>query len=127
MRQNRETGAEAAKFGHRTAALIGEKLGAKKLAAKSNEFELNGKRVTIRTAHLNTDQVGVLYSMLDRVQSVIAAFEIAPYEYELHSLSPEEYRKAMRDSKTGKGRVGLVKKKVFVERGSFVAAVKIPL
>jgi len=57
MTQNRETGAEAAKFGHRTAALIGEKLGAKKLAARSNEFELNGKRCFQRIeSHDRTDQ-----------------------------------------------------------------------
>jgi hypothetical protein len=31
----------------------------------------------------------------------------------------------MRDSKTGKGRVGLVQKKVFTENGTVVATVKI--
>ncbi len=127
MTQNRESGSEAAKFGHRTAAIIGERIGARKLTSRSNEFELNGKRITIRTAHHGTNQVGVLYAMLDRVQSIIGAFEIEPDEYELHSLSPEIYRKAMRDSTTGKGRVGLVQKKVFAEKGSFVSKVRIKL
>jgi hypothetical protein len=83
MTQNRDSGAEAAKFGHKAAGLIAEKIGAKKLTSKSNEFDLKGNRVTIRTAHQGNNQVGVLYSMLGRVQSVIAAFEIAPNEYEL--------------------------------------------
>jgi hypothetical protein len=125
MTQNRESGAEAAKFGRKAATLIAEQLGAKKLNSKSNEFELRGKRITIRTAHQGNNQVGVLYGMLERVQSVIAAFEIAPNEFELLSLSPEKYREAMRDSKTGKGRVGLVQKKVFNENGTVVATVKI--
>ena len=115
-KQNRESGAEAAKFGHTTAALIGERIGAKKLKPRSNEFELKGKRVTIRTARQGNNQVGVLYAMLDRVQLVIGAFEIAPGEYELHSLSPAVYRESMRDSNTGKGRVGLVQKKVFAKK-----------
>jgi hypothetical protein len=125
MTQNRESGAKAAESGHKTAAMIGAKLGANKLSPRSNEFELKGKRITIRTAHLGNNQVGVLYGMLGRVQSVIAAFEIAPNEYELLSLSTENYREAMRNSPTGKGRVGLVQKKVFAEKGSFVAKVKI--
>jgi hypothetical protein len=124
MTQNRESGWEAVKFGHQAAALIGSKIGAKKLSPRSNEFELNGKRITIRTARQGNNQVGVLYAMLRRVQSVIAAFEVAPGEFELYSLSPEKYQIAMRDSKTGKGRVGLVRKQVFLEQGDFVAKVK---
>jgi hypothetical protein len=47
MTQNRESGAKAAESGHKTAAMIGAKLGANKLSPRSNEFELNGKRITI--------------------------------------------------------------------------------
>lgn len=125
MTQNRDTGAEAARFGHTAAALIAEKIGAKKLTSNSNEFEWNGEHVTIRTARLGNNQVGVLYDMLKRVQFVIAAFEIAPNDFELLSLSPEIFQSAMRDSKTGKGRVGLVQKKVFAEKGQFVRRVKL--
>ena len=125
MPQNRESGAEAANFGHEAAALIAKAIGAKKLTLNSNEFELAGRRVTIRTARLGNNQVGVLYDMLDRVQLVIAAFETAPNEFELRSLQPAEFREAMRDSKTGGGRVGLVRQKVFSEKGNFVAKVNI--
>jgi hypothetical protein len=125
MTQNRQSGAEAAEFGHKAAALIGRSISAKKLTARSNEFDWRGKRVTIRTARQGNNQVGVLYAMLGRVQAVIAAFEVAPNKYELYSLSPETYREAMRDSKTGKGRVGLVQRKAFVEKGTFIVNVKI--
>ena len=125
MTQNRETGAEAAQFGHKAATLIGEKIGAKKLKSNSNEFEWNGQRVTIRTARQGNNQVGVLYDMLRRVESVNGAFEIATSEFELFSLSPETYEEAMRDSNTGKGRVGLVQKRVFSEKGKFVATLSI--
>jgi hypothetical protein len=125
MTQNRETGAEAARFGHKAAALIAEEIGAQKLTSNSNEFEWNGKRVTIRTARQGNNQVGVLYDMLPRIQSVIAAFEFSPNEFELFSLSPDEFRRATRDSPTGKGHVGLVKKKDFVETGRLIRNVKI--
>jgi hypothetical protein len=124
MPQDKKSGGEAAKFGLSAAAAIGEKIGAKKLKPNSNEFEWDGKRVTIRTARQGNNQVGVLYDMLKRVQSVIGAFEIAPNEFELLSLSPAIFQTQMRDSNTGKGRVGLVRKKVFAEKGNFVANIK---
>ena len=127
MPQDRESGAAAANFGHIAAAAIAAKIGARKLSARSNEFELNGKRVTIRTARKKTSDFGVLYAMLDRVESVIAAYESAPDEFELRSISPETFREAMRDSPTNKGRVGLVRKTVFVEKGAFVAKVNIAI
>ena len=127
MTQDRESGAAAAHFGHKAAAAIGAKIGATKLSSRSKEFELNGKRVTIRTARKKTNDFGVLYAMLDRVESVIAAYETAPDEFELRSISPEVFREEMRDSPTGKGCVGLVQKKVFVERGTFVAKVNIAI
>ena len=117
MTQKGASGAEANEFGHKAAELIAQKLGAKKLGLKSNEFELKGRRVTIRMARLGNNQVGVLYAMLARVESVIGAFEVMPKEYELLSLSPGTYQAFMRDSRTGKGKVGLVTKKVFDAKG----------
>ena len=62
MPQTRATGAEAARFGHEAATLIGEKIGAKKLRPDANFFEWNGHHVTIRTARHGNKQVGVLYA-----------------------------------------------------------------
>src|SRR5437016_2774546 len=126
MSQTKESGREAAEYGLQGAAVIGQKIGAKKISKRGNEFEFNGQRVTIRMAHLENNQVGVLYDMLERVQAVIGAFETSPNEYQLLSLSPAVYQANMRDSNTGNGRVGLVRKSVFVEQGSFVANVSLP-
>ena len=127
MPQTRETGATAAKFGHEAATLIGEKLGAKKLRRDANLFEWNGQPVTIRTARQGNNQVGVLYDMLERVQLVIAAFETAPDQFDLLSLSPEIFKAEMRDSKTNSGRVGLVRRSVFADKGSFLGKVEIQI
>ena len=124
MTQNRDTGAEANDFGHATATLLAEKLGARKLSANSNEFEWNSQRVTIRTARQGNDSVGVTYVMLERIQLVIAAFEVEPNEYELYALPPATYKEHMRDSKN-KGEVGLVRKKTFVEHRRLVARLKL--
>jgi len=125
MTQNAESGAAAAKFGLETAALLGGVLGATKLKKNSNEFEYKGQRVTIRTGRKSTTDFGVRYDMLDRVQLVIAGFEVAASEYELWAISPETFKEHMRDSPTGKGRTGLVRKRVFTAHGKFVARVNI--
>jgi len=126
MTQDKESGGKAAKFGLRAAAAVGEKIGAKKVNPRANEFEFKGQRVTIRMAHLDTNQVGVLYSMLERVQAVIGAFEISTNEYELLSVPSATFKQSLRDSNTGNGRVGLVRKSVFVEKGKLVANVTLP-
>src|SRR5436189_5649016 len=110
MAQNRESGAEAARFGLEAAAKIGERIGARKLTRNSNEFEYNGQSVTIRTAHKGTTDVGFTYKMLERIELVIGAFEVKDNEFDLLSLSPETFKNYMRDSTTGKGRGGLVRR-----------------
>lgn len=117
MTQTQESGAEAARFGHTGAAQVAEKIGAIRISSRSNEFDLKGQRVTIRMARLGNKQVGVLYAMLERVQAVIGAFETSPNEFEILSISPDTFQQFMRDSKTGEGQVGLVRKSVFEERG----------
>jgi len=126
MSQDAESGKRAAEYGHKTAAQVAEQIGAKRVTPHANEFEYKGQRVTIRTAREKTDSVGVTYNMLKRLQLVIGAFEVAPNEYELYSLSPHLYQANLRDSLTGKGKVGLVRRKVFLECGTFVARVDLP-
>ena len=124
MTQNRESGAAARLAGLAVAASIGERIGAKKLAPNSNEFEWNRQLITIRVARQKNDLVGVTHLMLKRVQAIIAAFEVSPNEYELFSISPEVFRKHMRDSK-GKGKVFLVPEKIFREQGTVVTRINI--
>ena len=46
---------------------------------------MNGQKVVIKCAHLNTDSVGVSYNMLERLDAVIVAFEVESGEYEIRS------------------------------------------
>lgn len=69
-------------------------------------------------------QVGVSYIMLNRVDSVIAAFEIKKKVYDLYEMTPCLYRVHMRDSKN-EGRVGLVNKRVFEKEGKTLCRVRL--
>ena len=73
MPQNRVSGAAANTYGRETAPKIAAALGATMLGSESNEAVLNGQRVVIKCAGKNTTSVGVTYSMLDSLDSVIAA------------------------------------------------------
>ena len=124
MPQNRETGATANDYGHTMARKIAAKLGATPVTDNSSEFALEGQLVTIRCSHSSTSQVGVLYSMLDRIDTVIGAFEQETETYLLYSMSPELYRTQMRDSK-GEGKVGLVRQKAFQTLGKLICTITI--
>jgi hypothetical protein len=125
MPQNRESGRRAYDYGHKTAPLIAKKIGAIPInEKKSNEFILNKQLVTIRCARKGNPLVGVLYSMLERVDWVIAAFEKVKNEYDLFQMNPTIYLKHSRDSKK-QGKVGLVSRKLFEELGKPICSVRI--
>ena len=116
MPQDAESGATANDFGHETASAIASKIGAVSVSDTSNEFAYRGRLITIRCAHQNTIYVGVIYSMLDRVDTIIGAFENQGGAYELFEMTPALYRLHMRDSKN-EGKVGLVRRSTFQELG----------
>jgi hypothetical protein len=125
MVQDRESGRRAYEYGHKMARLVANKIGAVPInEKKSNEFILNKQLVTIRCAKKNNPQVGVLYSMLERVDFVIAAFEEVKNGYKLFKMNPTIYLKHSRDSKK-QGKVGLVNRKLFEELGEPICSVKI--
>jgi hypothetical protein len=60
-----------------------------------------------------TDSVGVTYMMLDRLDSIISAFQLDGGSFELWSLSAEKFRQEMRDTRSrgsSAGKVGLVRR-----------------
>ena len=116
MPQDAIGGAEANKYGRETSRLIAKKIGAISLKDNSNEFAFEGRIITIRCAHKGKMQVGVSYQMLERIDSVVAAFEIENKVYNLYEMTPCLYKMHMRDSKK-EGKVGLVRKQVFVKKG----------
>ena len=120
MPQNRESGARANEYGRETAKKIAEKIGAKSISKISNEFELQGRKITIRCAKHSTNDLGVTYKMLERIDAIFAALEQENGKYELYEISPSMFEKNMRETKSkgrAAGKVGLVRKSVFVNEG----------
>jgi ribosomal protein L24E len=124
MPQGQESGARAVEYGLQTASKIAEKLGGLKIGiTRSNEYEINNRKVVIKCAKIKTDSVGVAYQMLDRVAAILGSFEIENGTYDIYELVPDVYRANMRPThSTGSaaGQVGIVKKSVFIDRGRFL-------
>ena len=128
MPQNRESGARANAYGRECAKKIAEKIGAKSISKTSNEFELKGRKITIRCAKHLTNDLGVTYKMLERIDTIFAALEQENGKYDIYEISPSMFEKNMRETKskaTAAGKVGLVRKSVFVNEGEFINSVNI--
>lgn len=124
MPQDSISGAQANKYGRETSRMIAKKIGAISLKENSNEFAFEGRLITIRCAQKRNMQVGVPYSMLNRIDSVVAAFEIEKNVYDLYEMTPCLYKMHKRDSKS-EGKVGLVGKQVFVKEGKVLCRVSL--
>ena len=128
MPQDRISGARANRYGRTTARKVARQIGAVSLSANSNEFKLKGKRVTIRCARVKTNQLGTSYKLLERVKSVIAALEQENGEYELYEITPEKFKANMRETRSkgrSAGKVGLVRRSLFVNEGRFLGSVSL--
>lgn len=128
MVQDRESGAKANKYGRETAKKIAEKIGAKSISKISNEFELQGRKITIRCAKRYTNDYGVTYKMLERIDAIFAALEQKSNKYELYEIAPNIFKKNMRETQSkgaSAGKVGLVRKSIFINEGKFICSVKI--
>ena len=123
MPQNRESGAQAQRFGREMAKAIAKRLGTECKNPNSNECMYEGKRAVIKCAHQATNDIGVSYKMLDRLDVIIAAFEDEPDCYELFEFDPEHFRENMRPTRS-KGpaadRVGLVRKSTVIKEGTYL-------
>lgn len=128
MAQDRNSGAEANDWGHRTALLLAEKLGASGMRRNSNECQLAGERVVIKCANPATTSVGVTYRMLDRLDRIAAAFKLDDGSFELFSLLPAEFVAAMRQTRSrgsAAGKVGLVDRSTFQRSGKPMGRLRI--
>jgi hypothetical protein len=128
MTQDRASGAAANEWGRVTARAIASKIGAVMKGRTSNEATLDGKKVVIKCAASTTDSVGVTFKMIDRLDSIIGAFQLDDESFELWSLSPERFRQEMRDTRSrgsAAGKVGIVRRDSFEKRGSLLARVRL--
>lgn len=128
MTQDRISGAAANEWGRVTARAIASKIGAVMKGRISNEATLDGKKVVIKCAASATDSVGVTFKMLDRLDSIIGAFQLDDESFELWSLSPETFRQEMRDTRSrgsAAGKVGIVRRDSFEKGGMLLARVRL--
>jgi hypothetical protein len=129
MPQGRESGARAVEYGLQTASRIAKELGGIKIGkTRSNEYEINKRKVVIKCARIATNSVGVSYQMLDRVAAVLGSFEKENGTYDIYELRPKFFCENMRPTRSkgpSAGRVGIVRKSVFVDQGKFVMNLRI--
>jgi hypothetical protein len=128
MTQDRASGAAANEWGRVTARAIASKIGAVMKGRTSNEATLNGEKVVIKCAASATDSVGVTFRMLDRLDSIIGAFQLDDKSFELWSLSPETFHQEMRDTRSkgsAAGKVGIVRRDVFEKSGRLLARIRL--
>lgn len=129
MPQNRESGARAVEYGLKTAQKIAQKLGGRKIGnARSNEYEIEDRRALIKCARATTKSVGVPYQMLDRVTTILGSFETEDGTYDIYEMRPDTYREHMRPTRSigpSAGRVGIVRRSAFVDRGKFLMNIHI--
>lgn len=119
MPQNRETGAAGNTYGHEMAPKIAAAIGATMTRPGSNEVSWNGQRAVIKSARKGTSSVGVTYSMLETLDVVIGAFQHKSGAYEVYTLPARLFGELAADSRSSgaQGRVGVVARKTFLERG----------
>jgi hypothetical protein len=127
MPQDRISGAKAAEWGHSTAQKIAAEIGASGMGRTSNECQLNGERVVIKCARPTTQSVGVTYQMLERLDRVIGAFQLDDGSFELWSITPEQFKRSMRESRSrgGIGKTALVERKIFQLHGRQIGRVRV--
>jgi predicted HNH restriction endonuclease len=121
MAQDKESGAAASRWGLETARQVASQLGATMKEGRSNEAFFKGQRVVIKCAAVSTDKVGVTYKMLEKLDSVIAAFEDDDGALELWSLQTGQFRAAMHAR--SQGEQGMVRRDFFRSDGKFLRKV----
>jgi hypothetical protein len=127
MSQDRTSGARASEWGHKTAQLLANKLGATGMRGNSNQCQFNGDRIVIKCAAPATPSVGVTFKMLDGLDRVVAAFQLDDGSFELWSVSPDQFKSAMRETKSrgrSAGKVGLVERSFFQRHGKSMGRVR---
>ena len=126
MKQDQLSGAAADAWGRKTARAIASELGAEMKSQTSNEATFKGENIVIKCAAPATDSVGVTFKMLDRLDSIVAAFQRDDGSFELWSLPADKFRREMRATRStgaSAGKVGLVRKDAFEKHGVIITRV----
>ena len=129
MGQDQDTGAAGDAFGRQTAPLIAKGIGAELIGTESNEARYRGARVVIKCAGPKTSSVGVTYMMLERLDKVIAAFQRKDGSFDVTALPAQVFKAEMRETRSrgaSAGKVGLVSKKIFEDKGERLGKFRVP-
>ena len=123
MSQDRESGAEANRYGRDCAARIAAAVGARKLHGNSNECSYQDQLVSIHCARSRTTSVGATYKTLNHVSAIWGAFELDSGSYSVWSLSVQDFQANMRPTASkgaSSGKVGIVHRGVFERVGRLI-------
>jgi hypothetical protein len=129
MPQDKESGARASHFGHQNGSALIAHLGGKNRKPGSNEFDLKGERVSIHSAHYRngrSQSVGVTRLCLKKIDSVLGAFQDEDGSYRVLKLSSNQFESSSRPTASrgpSSGRVLIVKRSVFEDKGKRLAVV----
>ncbi len=129
MPQDRESGAKASRFGHRNGTAMIAQLRGTNRKAGSNEFDLQGERVSVHSAHYRrgrVQSVGVTRLCLKTVKSVLGAFQDKNGSFQILKLPVDHFKKFSRPTASrgpSSGRVVIVKRSVFEEHGKLVTVI----
>lgn len=128
MPQDQSSGAAGNAFGRTMAPRIAHAIGATMLGSRSNEAIFEGMRVVIKCAAPKTTSVGVTYLMLERLHSVIGAFQQTNGSFSLFLLPATTFTAEQRPSRSqgpSSGKVGLVSRAVFESKGMELKSVRV--
>jgi hypothetical protein len=128
MPQDKDTGAAGDAFGRDTARKVAKAIGATMARPGSNEADRAGRRIVIKCAKAGNNQVGVTYSMLARLDAVIAAFQRSDSRFDLYELASAVYQQQMSPTRSlgsfqGKG--GMVSRATFESLGKHLGTISV--
>jgi len=125
MTQDRASGAAGNRYGREMAALVARLLGTHLTSFRSNEADFGGRRVVIKCAAPKTDQVGVVTTMLDRVDFILGAFEEEDGSIKVWALPTETFKTKMEESRSASHRPGTlmkVRNRAFLQQNDLVGS-----
>jgi hypothetical protein len=97
MPQTKQTGHYGHAWGRKTFRRIADYMGVEILSTKSNECMFEGKRIVIKCAGPNTTSIGVYYTMLDRLDFIVAAWETEIDTFEIFRLTKRQFINYIRE------------------------------
>jgi len=123
MGQDRNSGAEANKFGREYGAEIIRRLGGEIVKKGANECIIGEDLLTLHCARKNTKSVGVTRLCLERVKGVLGAFEQEDGSFAVLKLSPTQFRENARPTASrgpSAGRVLIARRSTFERLGQVI-------